>query len=319
MARRTDPTRFKLDEAARAGWLYFVAGNTQDEIARKLRVSRQTAQRLVSFAMSEGLVRVHVEHPIARCMEQARALSERFGLTHCEVAPADPASASTVLGVAQAAAAEMQRRLAATKPITIALGTGRTLRAAIDHLVPVPSGRHKIVSLVGNLAADGSASFYDVIGKMAETVQAPHYPMPLPVIAPTAEERRVLTGLRGVRQTIALAREAEVWFVGVGHMGRDAPLLADGFIDRAEHQALTQAGAVGDIIGWVFDRAGALLPGLTNDRVGSVPLEPGTARPVIGVAMGGTKTDAIRAALRGRLINGLITNEATAEALLAPG
>ena len=44
------------DEAARAGWLYYVAGMTQDQIALELGVSRQRAQRLVSRAMAEGLI-----------------------------------------------------------------------------------------------------------------------------------------------------------------------------------------------------------------------------------------------------------------------
>jgi DNA-binding transcriptional regulator LsrR (DeoR family) len=35
----------RLDDAARAAWLYYVAKNTQDEIAQKLDVSRQSAQR----------------------------------------------------------------------------------------------------------------------------------------------------------------------------------------------------------------------------------------------------------------------------------
>ena len=50
----------RLDDAARAGWLYYVAGNTQDEIARKLGVSRQSAQRLVSLAVSERLIKVRL-------------------------------------------------------------------------------------------------------------------------------------------------------------------------------------------------------------------------------------------------------------------
>jgi DNA-binding transcriptional regulator LsrR (DeoR family) len=61
----------RLDVAARAGWLYFVAGNTQDEIAQKLNVSRPTAQRLVSLALSERLITFRLEHPIAACMELA--------------------------------------------------------------------------------------------------------------------------------------------------------------------------------------------------------------------------------------------------------
>ena len=74
MARRADQEGLRLDEAARAGWLYYVAGNTQDEIARKLGISRQAAQRLVSLAITERLIKVRLDHPIARCMELAAAL-----------------------------------------------------------------------------------------------------------------------------------------------------------------------------------------------------------------------------------------------------
>ena len=45
----------KLDDAARAGWLYYVGGNTQDEIAKKLNISRQSAQRMVALSVSQEL------------------------------------------------------------------------------------------------------------------------------------------------------------------------------------------------------------------------------------------------------------------------
>ncbi|MBV9756857.1 MAG: hypothetical protein JO047_07370, partial [Alphaproteobacteria bacterium] len=107
--RRNDLPDRKLDDAARAGWLYYVAGNTQEEIAAKLGVSRQAAQRLVSLAVSLKLVKVRQDHPIARCLDLAKALAERFGLAFTEVVPTDPASTSTTLGIAEAAAAEMER------------------------------------------------------------------------------------------------------------------------------------------------------------------------------------------------------------------
>ena len=69
MAKKTEADDGRLDEAARAGWLYYVAGNTQDEIARKLGISRQSAQRLVSLAISERLIKVRLDHPIAKCLE----------------------------------------------------------------------------------------------------------------------------------------------------------------------------------------------------------------------------------------------------------
>src|SRR5579872_3877726 len=101
--RRNDLSDRKLDDAARAGWLYYVAGNTQEEIAAKLGVSRQAAQRLVSLSVSLKLVKVRLDHPIARCLDLAKALVDRFGLAFTEVVPSDPASTSSTLGVAEAA------------------------------------------------------------------------------------------------------------------------------------------------------------------------------------------------------------------------
>jgi DNA-binding transcriptional regulator LsrR (DeoR family) len=45
----------RVELAARAGWLYYIAGRTQDHIARLLNVSRQTAQRLIAGAVAEKL------------------------------------------------------------------------------------------------------------------------------------------------------------------------------------------------------------------------------------------------------------------------
>ena len=75
----------------------------------------------------------------------------------------------------------------------------------------------------------------------------------------------------------------------------------------------------GEIVGWAFDAAGRFVEGLTNDRVMSVRLEHHPARPVIGVAVGESKIAAVNGALRGHLINRLISDEATAERLLGLG
>ena len=316
MAKKPEGEASRLDEAARAGWLYYIAGNTQDEIAGKLGVSRQTAQRLVSLAVSERLIKVRLDHPIAKCLDLSERLRHKYALQLCEVVPADPGSPSTTLGVAEAMAAELQRRLESQHPIIIAMGSGRTLRAAVEQLPPMDCPQHKIVSLVGNIAPDGSASFYDVIMRIADAVKAPHYPMPLPVIASTIHEKALFLAQKSVISVVDLARQADVTFVGVGQMGDSAPLVQDGFVNAAEMRALVKAGAVGEIVGWAFDARGNLIEGLTNDRVASVALDQPATRLVVAVAMGVFKAKALKAALAGRLITGLITNETTADLLL---
>ena len=316
MPRKPDADMVRLDEAARAGWLYYIAGNTQDEIARKLGVSRQTAQRLVSLSVSEKLIKVRLDHPIGHCLELSAKLKSAYGLDMCEVVPSDPDSPSATLGVAEAAAAEFERYLVSSHPVIAAMGTGRMLRAMVEQLTPMDCPQHKVVSLVGNIAPDGSASLYDVVSRIGDRVKAPHYPMPLPVIATTVHEKSLLLAQKPLRNVVDLARQADVTFVGIGTVDDDAALLRDGFVRADEVRALVKAGAVGEIIGWAYDSGGKLIDGLTNDRVLSVPLERPAIRKVIGVATEPRRFAAINGALRGRLINGLITNERMAEALL---
>src|SRR5215470_5461931 len=126
----SDSEKSRLDEAARAGWLYYIAGQTQDEIAKRLRVSRATVQRLVSLCLSERLITFRLEHPIAACMDLATRMTERFGLKTCEIVPTDPASPTTVAGIAERAAALLEATLRASEPVIVAIGTGRAMRAA---------------------------------------------------------------------------------------------------------------------------------------------------------------------------------------------
>ena len=316
MSRHSDIDGSRLDDAARAGWLYYVAQNTQDEIAEKMGISRQSAQRLVALAMRERLVKFRLDHPIARCMELARGIRDKFGLDFCEVTLADPSSDDPALGIAQVGAAEMEKFLKSDTPIVMALGTGKEIRGAVEQLPSMSCPHHKVVSLVGNLAPDGSASFNDVIMRIGDTIHAPHYPMAVPVVASSKEERDLLCAQRPIRSNIALARSADVTFVGIGEILYVPPLLTDGFITQDELGHLRATGGAGEIVGWVYDRGGQLLRGPHNDRVASVPLIQPPPNPMIGIARGPNKLKAIQGALAGRWITGLITDETTAEMLI---
>ncbi len=314
---RFTPDATRLDDAARAGWLYYVAGNTQDEIARKLGVSRQSAQRLVAMAVSERLVKVRLDHPIARCMDLAVALRQRFGLGYCDVVPSDPEAPDLVTGIAIAAATELERVLKSPQRRIISLGTGRSLIATVQQLPRMSCPQHVIVSRLGNMMADGSATPFNATIRLAERIDAPHYPYPLPVLAEDSRELATMQSQKAVRNTIELCEQADLSLVGIGQMDLGAPLHVDGFVGEPEMQELARAGAVGEITSWVYDRDGRIIDCPFNRRVASVPLPRDDDRPIIAVAAGETKLAAIRAALTGRLVNGLITSEATADRLLS--
>ncbi|MDJ0832079.1 MAG: sugar-binding transcriptional regulator [Gammaproteobacteria bacterium] len=316
MARNSPKNKSKLDDAARAGWLYYVAKNTQDEIARKMEVSRQSAQRLVALALDEGLIKFRLDHPVAQCMALAEGLKDRYGLNFCEVTLADPSSDDPALGIAQVAADAMEKYLKRKDPVVMALGTGKEIYGAVRELSSIYSPQHRIVSLVGSLTPDGSANINDPIAWIGDLTQAPRHPLSVPVLTSSQQERDVVCAQKPIQRNIQLAKSADVAFIGIGELNDNPPMFTDGFLTWEELKQLQSLGAVGEILGWTYDKQGELIANFTNDRVTSVPLDRPPGTETIGVARGENKLPAIRGALRGQWLTGLITDEMTAQVLL---
>jgi DNA-binding transcriptional regulator LsrR (DeoR family) len=312
----SDNETSRLDDAARAGWLYFIGGHTQDEIARMLHVSRASAQRLVSLCLAERLITFRLEHPIAACMELASKLKDRFDLNHCEVVPTDPASLNSTAGIAERCANLLDCTLRPETPVIVALGTGRAMRAAVESVPPIDRPNHQIVSLVGNISADGSASFFDTVGRLADRTGARHYPMPLPFLMSSEEERDRMVRIEPIAKVKAIAAKADLRLIGIGQMDQKAQVHVDGFVTREEVFEMMRLGAVGEVTGWAYDAKGRVIKGGTNRRLTSIPPQIPAQTATIAAAIGRAKVAAIRAALIGRLVNGLITDEATAQGIL---
>ncbi|ALI55316.1 sugar-binding transcriptional regulator [Celeribacter marinus] len=310
-----DGERSNRGLAARAAWMSYVGGMTQDQIAQELGISRQRAQRLVARAGAEGLIRVRIDHPIAECLELERALKSRFALNSVRVAPNAGDSVDPSIGIATFAAPFVERILEDVDPQVIALGTGRTLSMVVDQMQAVDGSHHKLTSLIGNVSPDGSASFYEVIMRLAEKVNAPHYPMSVPVLARNDAEMDLYLSLPHVSAARALAKQASTAIVGVGQMGNDAPLFVDGFISAQQLSEVQALGAAGEICSHMFDENGQMIDHpVIRQMVGLLP--DVSHMRVICIGGGAKKLSAIRAALRGGLISDLVTDEITAQALI---
>ncbi len=315
--RAVDKFEVKLDQAARAAWLSYIGGRTQDEIATQLGVSRPGVQRLLTLARQEGLVKVSVDHPIANCMALAEAIRDRFGLAFCDVAPADASdAASSARYLAVAAAERLSRYLDRTDPLTLSLGTGRSVRAMVEALGRIDRPQHRFVSLVGNVARDGSANRYDGVMVLADKTGGERFLLPAPVVADSVAEKTALCDQRLFQAVVDVARQAEVAFVGVGRIDRQATLFQDHFISEVELDELIAGGAVGELLGWPMNARGERVDCSTSQRITSLPLEMFREQTLVALAGGRDKGPAILAALRGGWLKGLVTDEHAARRIV---
>ncbi len=307
----------KQELAARAAWMYYVAGVTQQEIARALGLSRQVAQRLVSSAREMGMVSVKIDHPVTHCLHLAREVQEKFGLQLCRVVPSanlDDGAIQQMLAVEGAAV--MAQYISEEQPQVFGIGSGKTLRSMIDVLPWVERPQHQCVSMIGAIARDDSGTRYDVPLKMAEKMQGKYFFIPAPLYADTPEDKEMWIQHQVYKRVTQRALQADVAFVGIGEVQPGCPLHAEGFITDAQVSALNARGVVGEMLGHFFNQQGERVLGETDELLTSVLLESKTQRQIIGFAGSERKYPAIRAALQGGWVSGLVTDEDTALKLL---
>lgn len=306
----------KKEDAARAAWLSFIGGRTQDEIAAQLDLSRQAVQRLIALAVSENLVKFRVDHPIAACMDLARRLEDRFGLDSAEVAISDQANPGALSGVAILAAARLERLLKTKEPMVLGVGTGRTMRAAVEQMDTLNMPQHKVISLLGNITVAGAASPYDVVMRLGDKVGAERYPFPAPVLTTTTEDRAYLHAQPFFENLMNLRAAARAIFIGVGAIDERAPIRADGFFTADEVAELIESGAVGELTSRPFDCNGEILDTPVTRRIAGLPLEAPPQRQTVIVAAGEAKCIPLLAALRGKLCTSVVIDEDLAKAVL---
>lgn len=308
----------KRDLAARAAWLSFIADRTQDEIAGQLGLSRQAVQRLIAFALSEKLIKFRLDYRIAEIAEVGFRIQEKFSLKFVDVAPSDEYSANSVDGVALLVADRLERILKAKESIILNLGTGRTLRAAVEQLETMHRPKHKLVSLVGNISSTGAASPYDVVMRLGDKIGAEPYPLPAPVVAATEAESAFWRSQPLYQSLNAMRARADATFVGIGAISESAPVRQDGFFTAEEIKELVDLGAVGELTAWPFDGQGAPIETAMTARIAGLPLETPPQRLTVVAAAGLEKLRPMRAALRGGLCTAAIIDETLAKALLEP-
>jgi DNA-binding transcriptional regulator LsrR (DeoR family) len=302
--------------AIRAAWLHYVGGLTQAAVAKRLGLTSVKVHRLISKAVAEGAVKVTIDGNVTECVKLENQLIARFGLSQCTVAPDLGEEEIPLRALGQAGASYLRNVLATQSNITIGLALGRALAAVVHQLPKLETSSIRFVSLLGGLTRDYSINRDDVLHWIAAKTGAPAYTMPVPLLANSVEDRTVLLNQKGVKEVFSMANNADIKFIGIGTVAQTAQLVASGPIKPEEIIEIARSGAVGEVMGHFYDENGRIIETSLSARMLSVSLE-GHKGDVIAVSGGEEKVEAIRAALKGDLLTGLITDELTARAILA--
>ena len=296
---------------------YYEDGLTQGQIGKRLGLSRIKVSRLLQQARQTGMVQITVTAPADSRIELERALEAAYELDEVIVAPASPdGRQDMVTAIGQAAAAYLARCI--EDGMVLDLSWGTTLLAMVDAMVPQSLPRVRVVQMLGGLGKlEAEAAGGNLALRLAALFGARMRLLWSPSIVSSKLVRDALLQDVNIAETLSLAARADVAVVGIGSPTPDSVVIQSGILTIDELSELRARGAVGDIALRFLDADGKAVDHPINDRTIGLELEQiQRISRVIGAAGGKEKFQVIRGALRGRLINVLVTDEQMAQALL---
>jgi len=299
--------------------LYYQRGLSKIDIGKKLRISRFKVADLLAQALKEGIVEITINEPSHTFLDLENSLEEKFKIYRVAVVETSFSYEETKKNIGRAAANCLLDMAYDGDVIGVAWGT--TIYEMVNALPSsVERNDISVVQVTGGLnqvSMDFNA--IELTRRVAKAFGAKSYQLYAPAIVDSIETKNVLMSESNIKKTIEMFSKINIAIVGVGSVVPEPStmLYRDGFIRKEDFENISKCGAVGDINSYFYDKNGNRCKTELERRTIGIDLDHlRMVRYVMAVCGGKFKADAIYGALKGKIINIIVTDNETAETIL---
>lgn len=305
-----------INEYRRVAYYYYRIGLTQEEIAKRMNMSRQRVNRIVSSCIKLGIVKITIDGMENCYLELENELEKKFHLKEvCIIENENPDDLYDNLGVE---AAQCLMRHVKNNSI-IGIARGRAVSSLIENL-PIVQNKETITvtQLIGNIKEDNSQLGVDnMVYELASKLHAHEEHLYAPIIVGTAELKNAFMEDKVCKNTYSIIKNSDIAIVGIGAAKKQWKYLMSLYSQEDVRQRRWAKKVVGEVCTYFYDENGNEVEPPFRDRIITVSHNDYKSIPIrIGVAGGVEKLDAIRGAVLGGYINVLVTDKKVAEKLL---
>ena len=302
----------------RVAWACEIEGLTQAEAADRFNVTRLRVNKALAEARLRGIVRVYVHSAYSPCVELETKLKVRFSLDDAHVAPVNAPTESVKELIGSYLGQYLSHFLADSGIRRFGMSWGSTLNHAMNHMKPLNRPDLEIVSTMGCVTRASDLNIIESARVLANVCNAQKSYFTAPLYAGSKRSRKLLIEQDVFADMIDRIRSVDALTMTLGDMSARSNMISDGLPSNVSVRDLIDAGAVGDALGYYLNAQGKRVKHGLNDRVVGIELKDlQNVGNVILAAGGKHKLAVIKAFLTMGYTNTLITDQTTAEALLA--
>lgn len=292
----------------RIAWMYYYGKMNHEDIAKVLGLSRIKVTRSLKAAHEAGIIEITIRSEYASLLSLEAQIKELTGLQYCIVVP-------TIADLADSLCRGTAHLFNDILKYTGSLGVGlsSTLKNLSRYINKEKNSFSSVVSICGAANPRLAYSPMNIGLSIAEALSIDFYTIWAPLIVADDTDNPAIKRDKYISMVLDMAAQVDVALIGIGNIV-DSQLMQMGYISSKESDSIIQSGCVGEIIGNYFTIDGHKVSTSIDKRLISVKFP--MKCPVIGVAGGAKKVRAIVGAMKSGLIQGLVTDERTAEEIL---
>ena len=282
------------NEYTRIAYYYYEAGQTQDQIAQRLGISRQRVNRILAECIERGIVRITVDRSPEEYFASESALEEKYRLKAVRLAHS--LGADQLYGNLGVVAGQYLKSIVKRGDI-IGCVPGRGVAGLVDNMPQMERTGLTVTQLMGSESRrEYNLEVDSILHRFARKLSALPQPLYAPVLVSNAELRESIVREPYYQEAYAVMKRCTVAVVGIG-----TATTYEQYITGANRQPGTAAAGaaapVGEICTHCFDADGQPVEFPFSNRILAISREDYKNIPTrIGIAGGPEKLAAIRAA-----------------------
>lgn len=306
----------KERKLAEIAYMYYIDEMSQSQIAKEYGISRSMVSMMLNEARAKGIVRIEIKNSELYCFDLQRQIENIFGLKKAVIVPRLSKNEEGLITQLADGAIDYLSQII-NNNMTIAVSWGRTVYGIANRIRPNGKTNIVISPLVGGIGNEINTYHSNVIADtMAQNLGASSLGLYSPVFVATKEVRDLIFNDKSIKKVIETSEKADIAIVGIGSIA-SSTMTEIGLLEEDDIKQLLDSGVIGDISTCFFDKNGEETENIFSKRTVALKLEQLKKIPtIVAVAGGDKKIKAIHGALKGRLMDVLVTDEVVARSIL---
>ncbi|MCF0145629.1 MAG: sugar-binding transcriptional regulator [Eubacterium sp.] len=293
--------------------LYYEYDLNQNDISKKVNLSRSYVSKLLTEARESGIVKIKIIDPIQEETALERSVREHFHLQKAIIVP-DGQKMEQRYKVFSAAADYLESII--DDEDILGYVWGETIYECASIMRQMDGlGGVTTVQMCGGVTNTSQRVFVSEISQLfSRKLNSFGYELPFPAVTSMKSVKNSIENEPSLRKIYELAEKANIMLMTTGGWHDRTTLIRSGYLTDDEIRHLNEKGAVGDIAAHFIDAKGNVCDPDLDERTVSVPLDTIKNCPIrIGVVAGTDKAKSTLGALRGGIFSVLITHESMIE------